>query len=82
MTFAPLAEMRERVTRTEMGYLFVGKKKNKITLKCKADQTAEFVWYRLIMPNISVRHFGSNISVRHLYQGLRKLSEDESKRLQ
>ena len=75
MTFAPLAEMRERVTRTEMGYLFVGKKKNKITLKCKADQTAEFVWYRLIMPNISVRQ-------TNLYQGLRKLSEDESKRLQ
>ena len=27
----------------------------KLTLKCKAEQTAKFVWYRLIMPNISVR---------------------------
>ena len=28
---------------------------NEITFKGKADQTAELVWYRLIMPNISVR---------------------------
>ena len=33
----------------------IGNECNKITLKCKVDQTAEFVRYLLILPNILVR---------------------------